>query len=454
MKGNVSSPTARQLPQDVDSERAILGAVLVNNELFHTISDKLVPEDFALPPHQAVYAAMVQLAQGRQPLDELTLKNVLESMRLDEPVTLAYLTSLSNGFPRLENIIHYVEIIKQKAILRNLIRASESIAEISYAQERSAIDVLQQAESWIGHISESFIKKNYMTLSDALEQAYRYISQLYEAKTYLTGIPTGFRDLDQMTCGLQRGELIIIAARPSMGKTSFALNLALHAALKEKLSVAVFSLEMSARQLALRLLSAKAPIDGQKLRSGYFSKSDWEEIGRAVAELDQSKIYIDETANLTLLELMTKARRLKKQYKLDMVIVDYLQLLAGNQRYENRVQEIAAISRSLKAMAKELDAPVVALSQLSRAPETRKGDHRPMLADLRESGSLEQDADVVMFIYRGEVYEKDDPDLAGKAELIIAKQRNGPVASIDLAFQKEFSRFVQMDPRGGRPTET
>ncbi len=433
---------ARPLPQDVDTERAVLGALLVNNDLLVQVTDQLEEDDFFLNKHQKIYSRMLYLAQKNEPIDELTVKNALDNLGLQESISLTFISSLTDGVPRLANIAQYVEIIKSKSLLRKLIQSSHEIQEQCYNPEGEIKDLLKQAETRIFDISQSFIKKNYIPLSDALVEAYEHLSILYQRKEFLTGIATGFVKLDQMTCGLQREDLIILAARPSMGKTSLAMNIALHAALHEDCAVAVFSLEMSARQLALRLLASEAQIDAQKIRSGFFSADDWQRIGEAVARLDRARLFIDETPNLSPLELQTKGRRLKREHGLDLVVVDYLQLMSGDRRAENRNQEIAAISRSMKGLAKELNCPVLALSQLSRAPESRKGDHRPHLADLRESGSIEQDADVVAFIFREEVYDREDPDLQGKAELIIEKQRNGPTGTVPLTFIKEYTRFV------------
>jgi len=448
-KTNVKNDVAvaRLLPHEIDAERAILGAILVNNTLITQVADQLREDDFFLFKHRKIYSRMLNLFQKDhdikdEPLDELTLKDALDSLALQEPISLTYLSTLRDGVPRLTNISHYVKIIKTKSLLRKLIQASNDIIEQSYSSKHEIQEILKSAETRIFDISQSFVKKNYIPLTDALVDSYKHLKYLYEHKLYVTGISTGFARLDQLTCGLQREDLIILAARPSMGKTSLAMNIAVHAALHEDFAVAIFSLEMSARQLALRLLASEAKIDAQKIRTGFFSHEDWAEIGEAVGRLDRAKIFIDETSNLSPLELQTKARRLKREHDLDLVIVDYLQLMTGDRRYENRVQEISALSRSLKALAKDLEVPVLALSQLSRAPEARKGDHRPHLSDLRESGSIEQDADVVMFIFREELYNSDDPELKGKAEIIIEKQRNGPTGLVHLAFIKEFTKFV------------
>lgn len=434
--------STRPLPHDLDNERAVLGAILVRNELIHQVTDRLTPEDFFLDSHQRIFSEMIDLFRDGHPVDELTLKHRLESNSRGEPVSLVYLSALSEGVPRLENISHYVDVIKKKSVLRTLINSSAQIINRCHAEDEDVMEILKKAEDKLFEISQGFIKKNYMPLSEALVSAYEHLDRIYREKAFITGISTGYSSLDQVTCGLQRGDLVILAARPSMGKTSFAMNIALNAAVNDGKVVLVFSLEMSARQLAMRLISSEAMIDGQKIRSGYFSREDWERIGETVGKLAEAKLFIDETSSLTVLEMQTKARRIKKEFGLDMIVVDYMQLMYADRRYENRVQEIASISRAMKGLAKELDVPVIALSQLSRAPEARKGDHRPMLADLRESGSIEQDADLVAFIFREEVYVKD-PALQGKAEIIIAKQRNGPLKTIDMVFLKENSKFVQ-----------
>jgi len=441
VKRDASTIVTRPEPSDAETERVILGAILVNNQLLHQVSDKLVPDDFFLKNHRIIFRAMIQLYQDNLPIDEITVRDALAGLQLEEPITTASLLLLSEGFPRLENVSQYIEIFREKSVFRRLIQRSQEIQDLCYDQRGNAMEVLNRAENWIFNISQTYVKRNYLTLSDALAPAFEHLAQLYQEKSYITGVPTGFLRMDQLTCGLQKGDLIIVAARPSMGKTSFALNVALHVALERKLKVAIFSLEMSARQLVLRLLSSHASIDGQKIRSGFFSKDDWDNIGHAVEVLDRAKVFIDESADLSVLELQAKARRLQAEHGLDLVIVDYMQLMVADRQYENRVQEIAAISRSMKALAKELNLPVVALSQLSRATETRRGDHRPMLSDLRESGSIEQDADVVIFLFREEVYVRDNPGLLGQAEAIIAKQRNGPLGTVNLVFQKEFSRF-------------
>lgn len=444
---NDSVPT-KPLPQDTETERALLGALMVNSELMVQVTDLLAPDDFFLDTHSNVYRHMVLLFQKGVPVDEITLKDSMDAMGLKELVSISFLSGLTDGAPRLKNVRHYAEILKKKSLLRKLIDAAQDITEMGYSQDEDVQTILKNAETRIFDIAQSYVKKNYISLQEAMIQAYEHLTKLYEAKTNLTGIPTGYKRLDSLTCGMQRGELIIVAGRPSMGKTTLAVNIAMNAALSEGVRVAIFSLEMSARQLALRILSTEARIDHQRVRSGYFSRSDWDHIGKAMARLEENaRVFIDETAGLSILELQSKARRLKREQGLDLVVVDYLQLMTADssRRTDNRVQEISDISRSLKALAKDLDIPVIALSQLSRSPETRKGDHRPMLSDLRESGSIEQDADVVLFIFREEVYVKDDPNLHNKADVIIAKQRNGPVDTVQLAFLKEFSRFEDLE---------
>ncbi len=444
--GNDTAAT-RPLPQDTETERALLGAILIYNELIIQVSALLSPDDFFVDLHGKVFQHMVMLSMKGAPIDEITLKDSLDAAGSRDTVSLAFLSGLADGAPRLQNVRHYADIIKRKSLLRKLIWAAQEISEMGYSQDEDVPTILRAAETRIFDIAQSYVKKNYIPLVTALYEAYSHLASLYETKTALTGITTGFQRLDLLTCGLQRGELTIIAARPSMGKTTLAVNMAMNAALLENRSVAIFSLEMTAKQLALRILSSEARIDHQKVRSGFFSKQDWDYLGRALGRLEGgSKVFIDETAGLSVVELQSKARRLKREEGLDLIVIDYLQLMTADtgRKNDNRVQEISEISRSLKALAKDIDVPVIALSQLSRSTESRKGDHRPMLSDLRDSGSIEQDADVVMFIFREEYYKRDDPSLTNKAEVIIAKQRNGPVDTVQLCYLKEFSRFENM----------
>jgi replicative DNA helicase len=361
---------------------------------------------------------------------------------------VAYITSLTDGVPRRPNIEHYVSIVKDKAMLRGLIHAANSAIAQAVEQADPADEILDAAESSIFRLSDERLGRGFLGVGEIVHESWGSLDELYKSGQRITGLATHYEDLDGMTSGLQPADLVILAARPSMGKTAFALNIAQNAAVTDRKTVGIFSLEMSREALLLRLLCSQARVDSQKLRQGFLGREDFEKITEAAALLGESPLFIDDTPALSLHEMRAKARRLKQKHgELSLLVVDYLQLMAatpaggGGRRYENRTQEVSAISRGLKALAKELHVPVLALSQLSRAPESRGGDHRPQLSDLRESGSIEQDADVVMFIFREEVYNRDNPDLEGLAELIIAKQRNGPTGKVDLAFLKRFTRF-------------
>jgi replicative DNA helicase len=359
---------------------------------------------------------------------------------------VAYVTSLTDGLPRVKNIEQYVRIVKDKALLRSLIHATSSAMQQAYEQDAPAEEIIDAAESAIFQISEKRIGIGFQGITEIVRDSFGSIDKLYERGQRITGLETHFEDFDNLTSGLQKSDLIIVAARPSMGKTAFAINIAENASVMDKKVVGVFSLEMSRESLLLRLLCSQSRVDSHKLRTGFLSREDRGKLVEGLGKLLEAPIFIDDTPGISISEMRAKSRRLQQsQGKLDMIIVDYLQLVSGTpvggRRYENRTQEVSAISRGLKAMAKEMRCPVVALSQLSRAPETRTGNNRPQLSDLRESGSIEQDADVVGFIFREEVYKPDDPDLQGKAELIIAKQRNGPTGIVHLSFLKQSTRF-------------
>jgi replicative DNA helicase len=351
-----------------------------------------------------------------------------------------------DGVPRLTNVEHWSRIIKERAVLRNLIHASNRIAQSCFEAEEDAATLLDRAEKSIFDIAERRIRQGFVGIRDIVKESFRTIDQLSQSKDLVTGLATGFVDIDEMTSGLQKGDLVIVAARPAMGKTSFCLNIAQHASLRAGETVGLFSLEMSKEQLVLRMLCSDARVDAHRLRTGKLNEKDWARLAKAYADLSNSRIFIDDSASVTPLEMRAKCRRLKAEHGLGLVVVDYLQLVTGGGRVENRQQEISAISRSMKGLAKELGVPVVALSQLSRAPEART-DRRPQLSDLRESGALEQDADVVMFIYREEEYKPTDEN-RGIAEIIIGKQRNGPTGSRKLAFIREFTRFENLEWRG------
>lgn len=447
-----SSPSLeKSLPHSLDAEQAVLGAILIDNKLFDQASSHVGMEDFYLPGHRQIFAKMAMLSAGSRPMDLVTLTELLEREgMLEEAGGAAYLSSLLDGVPRSSNIEHYARIVKEKSLLRKLIHSTNSILMRSLSAEESPGELLEDAEKVIFEISQERVHKGFVELQHLLPDTYKYIETLYQRKELITGVATGFIDLDQMTSGLQSTDLVIVAARPGCGKTSLALNVAQHAAIAQRKTVGVFSLEMGAQQLVTRLLCAEARVDSHKVRSGRLSKQDWKELARALNHLSQARIFIDDTPGITVLELRSKARRLKAEHGLDLLVVDYLQLMSGKggagERFESREKEIANISRSLKGLAKELNLPVLALSQLNRAPEQRRGNHRPQLSDLRESGSLEQDADVVLFIYREDMYKKpeDLDEESGVAEIIIGKQRNGPTGSVRLAFIEQWTKFENL----------
>jgi len=436
----------RTLPNNQEAERTVLGAILVDNQAFNSAAEILGREDFYRDAHRRIFDSMAALAERSQPIDLVTLKDeLLRQSALEAVGGPAYLAGLVDGVPRVTSVEHWSRIIKEKAVLRNLIHAGNRIVQSCFEGEDEAATLLDQAEKSIFDIAERRIRQGFLGMPEIVKESFRTIDQLSQSKEIVTGLPTGFVDLDHMTSGLQKGDLVIVAARPAMGKTSFCLNIAQHVALRKGETVGVFSLEMSKEQLALRMLCADARIDAHRLRTGQLGEKDWARLAKAYADLSKSQIFIDDSATITPLEMRAKCRRLKAEHGLSLIIVDYLQLVSGAGRIENRQQEIAAISRSMKGLAKELEVPVVALSQLSRAPEART-DKRPQLSDLRESGSLEQDADIVMFIYREEEYKASDEN-RGIAEIIIGKQRNGPTGSRKLAFIKEFTRFENLEWR-------
>lgn len=438
----------RSLPASIDAERAVLGAILLDNLTYSQAAEHLNADDFSLDSHRRIYLRMVELSETNRPIDFVTLTEQLGQHKEIEAVGgVAYVTSLTDGLPRVKNIEQYVRIVKDKALLRSLIHAANSAIQKAYEQDAPAEEIVDSAESAIFQISEKRIGVGFQGITEIVKDSFGSIDKLYERGQRITGLETHFEDLDNLTSGLQKSDLIIIAARPSMGKTAFAINIAENAAVLDKKVVGVFSLEMSRESLLLRLLCSQARVDSHKLRMGFLSREDRSKLVAGLGALLEAPIFIDDTPGISMSEMRAKSRRLQQsQGRLDLIIVDYLQLVSGNpagggRRYENRTQEVSAISRGLKALAKEMRCPVVALSQLSRAPETRAGNNRPQLSDLRESGSIEQDADVVGFIFREEVYKPDDPDLEGEAELIIAKQRNGPTDRVRLAFLKQFTRF-------------
>jgi replicative DNA helicase len=430
------------LPSNLEAERSILGAILLDNAVCNQAIELLRREDFFLDSHRRIFDKMVSLTERLMPIDLITLSDELRRAGEFEQIGGAtYIASLIDGVPRTDTIEPYAKLVKQKSMLRKLISASQQIVSLAFEEEEDADVIIDQAEHLIFQIAEDRIRQGFQYIGDVAHRRLEQIEQMAGRPEMITGVPTGFTDFDRMTSGLQRQELVVIAARPSMGKTALALNMAQYAA-KNANVVGIFSLEMSAEQLVSRLLCSEARVDAHRLRTGYLNREEWARLADALRRLCETKVYIDDSAAVSVMEMRAKCRRLKAEHGLDLLIIDYLQLMAGRGRIESRQQEVSQISRDLKGLAKELDIPVVALSQLSRAPEQRS-EHKPQLSDLRESGAIEQDSDLVCFIYREEVYNPTDEN-QGTAELIIGKQRNGPTGVVQLAFLKEFTRFENM----------
>jgi len=432
-------------PQHIEAEQSILGGILIENEAINRVTEILDADDFYRDTHRKIFNALINLSERDEPADLITLTNELrKSDQLDSIGGASYLASLIDSIPTAANIQYYARIVKEKAILRKLIQTSTEIITQSYEDRGDVEGFLDEAERAIFDISEKRVRPSFYPIREIVKESFATIEKLFKKKEAVTGVPSGFKELDRMTAGFQPSDLIIIAGRPSMGKTAFCLDVAEYAAIDNKIPVAIFSLEMSKEQLVIRMLCSQAHVEGTRLRTGYLNESDWPKLTIAAGSLSESPIYIDDSAALSVLELRAKARRLKSDHGLGMVIVDYLQLMKGRSRVESRQQEISEISRSLKALSKELNIPVIAVSQLSRKTEERTGN-RPQLSDLRESGAIEQDADLILFIYRDEVYNRseDNPN-RGKAEVIIGKQRNGPIGKIDLAFLDKFTTFKDL----------
>ena len=430
------------LPSNIEAERSILGAILLDNAVCNQAIELLRREDFFLDSHRRIFDKMIALTERLMPIDLITLSDELRRLGEFEQIGGAtYIASLIDGVPRTDTIEPYAKLVKQKSMLRKLISASQQIVSLAFEEEDDADVIIDKAEHLIFEIAEDRVRQGFQYIGDVAHRRLEQIEQMAGRPEMITGVPTGFTDFDRMTSGLQRQELVVIAARPSMGKTALALNMAQYAA-KNGNVVGIFSLEMSAEQLVSRLLCSEARVDAHRLRTGYLNREEWARLADALRRLCETKVYIDDSAAVSVMEMRAKCRRLKAEHGLDMLIIDYLQLMAGRGRIESRQQEVSQISRDLKGLAKELDVPVVALSQLSRAPEQRS-EHKPQLSDLRESGAIEQDSDVVCFIYREELYNPTDEN-QGMAELIIGKQRNGPTGMVQLAFLKEFTRFENM----------
>jgi replicative DNA helicase len=438
----------RPLPSSEDSERAILGAILLDNTLVTQALEHLKPEDFYSPLHRRIFAAMIALFEASKRIDPILIGEELKKEGSVEAIGgVATITNLTYGLPHFSDVGDYINVVREKAMMRDLVRTCNQITSEALEEEEDAKIILDRAEHAIFSLAEQKAREGFSPIQPIAENVFKKIEELYKRDSNaLTGLATGFRDLDNLTSGLQGGDLIIIAARPSMGKTALVLNIAQKAAVRERAVVAFFSLEMSKEQLLMRMLSAQASIDARNLRNGQLAHKDWPRLAEAIGELSDTKLFIDDTPGISVLEMRAKLRRLVVEQKgLHLIVIDYLQLMGGGtRRNENRQQEVSQISRDLKALAKEFQVPVIALSQLSRAPEARNPP-RPMMSDLRESGSIEQDADVVAFIFRQDYYAKSMDEIPENeqniAELIIAKQRNGPTDTIKLAFLKQFTRF-------------
>jgi replicative DNA helicase len=437
--------SAQALPANIEAERSILGAILLDNLAYNQAAEHLKPEDFLLDSHRRIYSRMIDLSEASHSIDLITLcEELSRKSELETIGGAAYVSGLLDGVPDRPSIENYIKIVRDKSLLRSLIHTATAAIARASEQGDAAEEILNDTEAQIFQLSEKRIGRGFMGVQEIIRESFGSVDAFLQRGSRITGLETHYVDLDEKTSGFQKSDLIIIAARPSMGKTSFAMNIAENVAIEDRKTVAVFSLEMSKEALLQRMLCSVARVDAHKFRTGSLWQDDMRKITRAIEQLAEAPIFIDDTPGITISEMRAKARRLlQSKGALDLIVVDYLQLMSGGgKRYENRTQEVSAISRGLKALAKELAVPVVALSQLSRAPESRgAGDNRPQLADLRESGSIEQDADVVAFIFREEVYKPDDPELDGIAELIIRKQRNGPTGTVKLAFLKSSTRF-------------
>jgi replicative DNA helicase len=438
----VANSPQRLPPQNLEAEQCVLGSVLLQQGALVKVIEYLSPEDFYRDAHKTIFAAMVELFERSEPQDLITVTNILKDKnRLDAIGGPAYLASLTDIVPVVANIGFYGKIIRQKAILRQLIQTSTEIAARCYEEQDDIDSLVDDAEQTIFEISRSKSSQGFLALSKIIPNTFRALEKRFERKELITGVPTGYEEFDRLTAGLQASDLIILAARPSMGKTALAMNIARNAAVQHKIGVAVFSLEMSEEQLALRMLCSESRVNSQDLRTGFIKDRDWPKLTKAAGDLSEARIFIDDTPAITVLEMRAKSRRLKTEHDIGLIVVDYLQLMQGRRSAERREQEISEISRALKAMAKELHVPVIALSQLNRGLESRP-DKRPKLSDLRESGAIEQDADVICFIYRDEVYNQaEDNPRKGIAEVIIGKQRNGPTGKFELTFLKEYTTF-------------
>ncbi|MDQ0215393.1 replicative DNA helicase [Oikeobacillus pervagus] len=437
----------RTPPQNIEAEQAVIGAIFLEPSAITVASEVLIPEDFYRNAHQKIFQTMLKLNDLGMAVDVITVTEELAASKdLEDIGGVSYLTELAGSVPTAANIEYYARIVEEKSLLRRLIRTATQIAQDGYSREDEVEDLLTDAEKSIMEVAQRKNSGSFHAIKDVLVRTYDNIEMLHNRKGDVTGIPTGFAELDRMTAGFQRNDLIIVAARPSVGKTAFALNIAQNVATKTDENVAIFSLEMGAEQLVMRMLCAEGNINAQNLRTGALTDEDWKKLTMAMGSLSNAGIYIDDTPGVRISEIQAKCRRLKQEHGLGMILIDYLQLIQGSGRSkENRQQEVSEISRSLKALARELEVPVIALSQLSRGVEQRQ-DKRPMMSDIRESGSIEQDADIVAFLYRDDYYDKESEN-KNIIEIIIAKQRNGPVGTVQLAFVKEYNKFVNLERR-------
>lgn len=438
----------RMPPHNQEAEQAVLGAILIEPSVLVTVLEQIRPEDFYRQAHQRLLQVIVDLNEQGEPIDLVTLTSELSDRKLlDEVGGVSYLTELAESVPTAANVEYYSRIVEEKAILRRLIRTATEIATSGYSGGDEVANVIDSAEKKILEISQRRIRQGFIPIREVLMETFERIESLHYNKGKLTGVPSGYTDLDRMTSGFQKSDLIILAARPSMGKTAFSLNLAQNVAVRAGLPVAIFNLEMSAPQLVQRMLAAEGNIDAQAFRTGELAEEDWEKLTMAISSLSEAPIFIDDTPGISVFEIRSKLRRLQAEHSLGMVLIDYLQLIEGKGR-DSRQQEISEISRSLKLLARELNVPVIALSQLSRAVEQRQ-DKRPMLSDLRESGSIEQDADIVSFLYRDDYYNEDS-EKKNIIEVILAKHRNGPVGKVELLFLKNYNKFLSLDLHHGQ----
>ncbi|MFS1510963.1 replicative DNA helicase [Chengkuizengella sp. SCS-71B] len=431
-------------PQNIEAEQAVLGAILLDSEALITALEIIKEEDFYKTSHQRIFQIITSLGEDQEPIDLVTVTARLQDQQwLEDVGGVSYLSELANAVPTSANIDYYAKIIEEKSILRKLIRTATQIVSNGYTSSEDISNLLGEAEQKILEISNRRQNNGFVAIKDVLMDVFEQVEFLYQHKGGISGVPSGFTDLDKMTTGFKPNDLIIVAARPSVGKTAFALNIAQNVGVRAKETVAIFSLEMSASQLVQRIICAESNVDAGRLRTGALEEDDWEKMTMAIGALSEAKIFIDDSPGLTVSEIRSKCRKLKQEHGLGIILIDYLQLIHGRGNGDNRQQEVSEISRNLKALARELEVPVIALSQLSRGVEQRQ-DKRPMMSDLRESGSIEQDADIVAFLYRDDYYDKES-EKKNIIEIIIAKQRNGPVGTVELVFMKNYNKFVNLD---------